>query len=136
MHEQEVNKRAWTSEKQKCRVKMRTISSVLAGIYKCSGKCFPYFLHRYRRPFPRSKMTTFLTRRAKHLLLWIRLSECSHALSCIRQGRKNPAVAAAGQMTRKSFRRLVQEETVSSGESTRLGARVSTPLARYIRLAG
>jgi hypothetical protein len=44
--------------------------------------------------------------------------------------KQNPAVAAAGRMTRKSFRRLVQEETVSSGESTRLGIRVSTPLAR------
>ena len=44
--------------------------------------------------------------------------------------KQNPAVAAAGRMTRKSFRRLVQEETVSSGESTRLGIRVSTPLAK------
>jgi hypothetical protein len=50
--------------------------------------------------------------------------------------KKNPAVAAAGRMTRKSFRRLVQEETVSEGESTRLGVRVSTPLARYVRSVG
>src|SRR5947208_358117 len=74
-------------------------------------------------------MTNYLTDSAKHLMGGIRLSNGSQFWSGIQRRSKNPAVAAAGRMTRKSFRRLVQEETVSNGESTRLGIGVSTPLA-------
>jgi hypothetical protein len=76
-----------------------------------------------------AKMTNYLSGRAKHLLGCIRLSNGSQFWGGIWRRSKNPAVAAAGRMTRKSFRRLVQEETVSDGESTRLGIGVSTRIA-------
>jgi hypothetical protein len=119
-----------TGDGKKGRLRLGEILQEIPEIYREERKHFPLFdLFQKNQRFGATNDNFFnsTSETSDGLNSSIRVQPVFEQFSAEKQ---NPAVAAAGRMTRKSFRRLVQEETVSDGESTRLCIRVSTPLAR------